>query len=295
MVTKSDNTIGNPYHSDENGQFTSPNESNSSKSISFVPKITSFGKKRTFFSDLTNSEKQDLFDAYNSKHGSEAEAISKLKINYDTSRDKSNEREMKRNMWINDEFNSQHSETKRKDRKATILLGLPGSGKSTIAVPLMNKQGMFVVDADNFKKRISEFRQDPMMVSAVHQESVDLSNRFRKELAKDGWNMVIGKVGGDYESVSGILDDLEKNGYEVDVILNDVPLDVALDRTIGRYERKETSRLVPLSTLINADKNVFNTFDKVLEHPIVKKGSIYSNDVPKGTLPKLLHSFKKGE
>ena len=214
--------------------------------------------------------------------------------NNNTSNIQTSEREFQRQKWLNDELESQLKQgQKRQEKKAVLLLGLPGSGKSTIAEPLMKDMGAFVIDADNFKKRIPEFAQDHKMVSAVHHESVNLANKFRENLASQGYNMVIGKVGGDYESVGYILDELKDNGYQIQVVLNDVPFEVAVDRTIGRYDRGETDRLVPFWTLKAADKNIFNTFDKVLQHPSVIGGKIYSNDVPKGQAPVLLKEFNK--
>ena len=297
MTIKSDNTYGNPYHDEGDGKFTSPNGSGTNGgSISVVPLTTSSGKQRRFYSDYSDKEQQALLVSYNSRHGSELDIIAKLAIEYDTSLDKSENRERKREEWLIDEYNSQMSTPKKYERKATILLGLPGSGKSTIANLVKEQNGAFEVDADIFKeKHIPEFQKDLRMISAVHEESVDLSNRFRRELSDQGANMVIGKVGGDYERIGQLLDELQQSGYQVDVVLNDVPLETAMDRTVGRYERKETNRLVPLHVLLHADKNVFNTFDQILKHGAVVGGKIYSNDVPKGMSPSLLKEFRKGE
>lgn len=296
MAIKSSNKQGNPYHDESTGEFTTAQggSGSSGQVLEVIPKITSLGKPRKFYSEYSNKEKQELFDNYNSKNGAKAQEIALNKINYDTSRNNSELRQMQREQWLEEEFQDQIKFPKKKEKKATILLGLPGSGKSTIATPLMKQNGAFIIDADNFKNKIPEFVKDSSMVSAVHQESVDLSNKFRQNLSQDGYNMIIGKVGGDYESVGYILDELYDNGYDIDVILNDVPLEVAMDRTIGRHERGETKRLVPLAALINADRNIYDTFEQVLNHKGVNGGKIYSNDVPKNSPVRLLKEFKKG-
>ena len=47
-----------------------------------------------------------------------------------------------RNQWLETEFNKQINSRKIKnERLATIILGLPASGKSTIADPLKEKMG----------------------------------------------------------------------------------------------------------------------------------------------------------
>ena len=263
-------------------------------SLSFVPKTTSNGKTRTFFSDLPESEQITLEKNYEDKHADVITQLDYFYDNYNTSKMKTPERDYMRQQWLNNEFNDQMSQgEKKQERKATLILGLPGSGKSTIANPLSKEMGAFIVDADNFKNRIPEFQKDRIMVSAVHHESVNLSNEFRRELANNGYNMIIGKVGGDYKSVEDVINNLSDNGYQIEVILNDIPFEQAIDRTIGRYDRGETDRLIPFWTTKVADKNVFDTFDQVLRHPSVTGGKIYSNDVPKGQPPVLLNEYKK--
>ena len=263
-------------------------------SISYVPKITSKGKKRYFFKDLDEGTKARMERDYIYKHFDILSQLDYLYDNFNTSKINTQERQLLRSKIVNDEFEAQLEKgPKEKGKKATLLLGLPGSGKSSIATPLSKEMGAFIVDADNFKNRIPEFQKDHKMVSAVHHESVDLANNFMNALSDQDYNMIIGKVGGDYESVKYILDDLHNKGYEIDVILNDLPFEEAIDRTIGRYDRGETDRLIPFWTLKVADSGVFDTFDSVLKHPGVKGGKIYSNDVPKGSNPLLLKEFKK--
>lgn len=275
------------------GQFA-PKSATSSGSISCVPQKTSTGQDRYFFKDLNEQQQREMERDYINKHIDILSQLDYLYDNFNTSKINSPERQMLRHKIVNDEFQKQMSEgPKQKGKTATLLLGLPGSGKSSIASPLAKETGSFIVDADNFKNRIPEFQKDHKMVSAVHHESVNLSNDFMDGLSDQGYNMIIGKVGGDYESVGYILDSLADKGYRVNVILNDLPFDIALDRAIGRYDRGETDRLIPFWTLKVADGAVFDTFDKVLEHPAVMGGKVFSNDVPKGTSPVLLKEFKK--
>ena len=280
------------------GQFAPKNGSDvaqgSESSISYAPKLTSLGLKRVFFSDLSPEEQEKKRIDYIKKHYDLFAVNDYLYDNFNTSKINTPERNFKRRMWIAKEFERQMAESpKKRNKKATLLLGLPGSGKSTIATPLSKQEGMFIVDADEFKKMIPEFQKDEKMVSAVHHESVNLADEFMKALSDKGYNMCIGKVGGDYESVEYILNDLSSKGYDVDVILNDLPLDEAIARAEDRFDSGRSKRMIPFWTLKTADKNVFDTFDKVLKHPSVKSGKIYSNDVPEGTAPVLLHEFKK--
>lgn len=280
------------------GQFAPKNVSeagaSSSASLSYVPQVTSKGTKRVFFPDLPKAQQRQIEKQYEDTHSDIVKVLDYFYDNHRTSLIDSEERNFMRQSWINDEFNEQMAQgPKKQERKATLVLGLPGSGKSTISGPLTKSISAFLIDADNFKNRIPEFQKDKKMVSAVHHESVNLADTFRNELAKNGYNMVISKVGGDFPSVKDILDTLSHENYQIDVILVDVPFEEAIDRTIGRFDRGETDRYVPFYTTKVADKNIFKTFDTVLEHPSVVGGSMYSNDVPNGSAPQLLKEFKK--
>lgn len=300
-----------PAGSSKGGQFAPKNATdiangaeqkveNNSTSVSYVPKTTSAGQKRVFFADLSKEDQERIIRSYNETHADLIQHINYLNETAQTWLINTDARNFQREQWIDAEFDSQLKlGPKKQEKKAVLILGLPGSGKSTIAIPAAKENGAFIIDADNFKQRIPEFQNDNAMVSACHWESCDLADKFQDNLMKDGYNIVLGKVGSSYEDGnSGIkqcLDKLAENNYSVEVVLVDVPLEVAIDRTIGRFDRGETTRLVPFTPLVHADKNVFNTFDQALKHPVVKNGKLYSNDVNKGEQPILLHEFNKNQ
>lgn len=201
-----------------------------------------------------------------------------------------------REQWVKDEINEQLNKSqKNKWKKATIVLGLPGSGKSTIAEPLAKMRGSFIIDADEMKKRIPEFQQDENNICKVHEESVDLSNKMMDELMGSGYNMVIGKVGGHAPSIINLVKALKENGYDIDVIVNDVPFEESINRNIDRYKSGRSNRVVPLSTIFDSDSKIFDTFDQLMEMDEVNGGAIYSNDVLYGQKPQLLKTFKNKE
>lgn len=274
------------------GQGSAP-VSGAGSSLEYAPKMTRSGSSRVFFNDLPQETQQELMDNFNLSHADILLTSDYYYDNFKTSNIDTDERDFQRKIWVNDELEEQFKNgPKKREKKAVLVLGLPGSGKSTIANPLLEQMGAFGIDADNFKERIPEFKKDPRMAGAVHQESVDMSLDMMNELAQQGYNLVASKVGGDVESVKPYMDMWEKNGYQVEVVLVDVPLQVAMDRTIGRFDRGETTRLVPLWTIKTADKEVFNTFDKLMEYPNVVGGKIYNNDVEEGQEPELLHEYK---
>lgn len=134
----------------------------------------------------------------------------------------------------------------RSDRQATILLGAPAAGKSTVANPLARARGAMIVDADEAKKLIPEY-EGGIGASAVHEESSILSADVLARAVGEGKNMVLPKVGATPGSIEQLASRLAANGYRVDLVLIDVPGDEAIRRMIGRFIA--TGRIIPLDVL----------------------------------------------
>lgn len=316
MAIKSSNTQGNPYHDESTGQFTSESNGSSRQSDSkilnalglnsgeaktfhfvkgdiknSVPQINLDGSKRIFISDLNPEERMNYI-----------QNLRKYDINNPlTDNDKDTldintpERQAFREQAIEDEINKQLSEGDKKyDRKATIIFGLPASGKTTLAQYLKKQDGSFEIDSDLFTERIPEFQNDPRQISAVHREAGSMSKKMMNEIAKKGGNMIIGKVGGgiDTKYLESFLDDLNENGYEVEIVLNDLPLEEGIRRNLKRH-KEGNPRLVPAIVSVMADRTVFDNVAKLMNHPSVVGGSVYSNDVPIGTAPKFIRKLEK--
>ncbi len=266
----------------------------SGSSIDCVPVFNRDGSQRIFYSDLSDAEKESFERDNFGKYSEIFRIQDELYDNFNTSKIDTEERRMFRSSAIQDEIDEQMSKgPKKKGREAAIVLGLPGSGKSTVAGPLMESMGAFILDADNFKSRIPEFQKDERMVSAVHGESVMMMDEMMSDVTDEGYNVVIGKVGGENSGVPDIIENLAGKGYTVKLILVDVPVDTTIKRMLGRYNRGETKRLIVPWVFFNADKHIFNTFDEAIKHPAVTEGMIYSNDVEYGQEPILLKRTNK--
>ena len=260
-----------------------------------LPKTTSKLEKRKWAADMSINDfaryDKMLYDIV----GDIIYEINERALQYQTINDNSYERILLRKKIINDEINQQKQKKKSYERKAIIVLGLPASGKSSISDRLENITGSYIIDADNIKKRIPEYQQDKKNLSVVHSESVNISNTMMSELSSQGANMIIGKVGGYYEDIKDIVDNLSKDGYTCDVILNDVPFDITIERNLERYKQGKTDRIVPLSVIYDSDGKIQDTYDRLMELDNVNGGAIYSNDVPYGQAPKLITTHKKAE
>ena len=314
MATKSSNTYGNPYH-DEEGKFTSKENNGSgvkeenkvldkmglAPQSSFkaekgelqrsVPQTNADGSPRIFYNNLKPEEKM----AYIRKLRSTDIAKPMTDNDIDTLDIKTPERQAFREQTIENEINRQLKEgEKGYDRKATIIFGLPASGKTTLAQYLKKKDGSFEIDSDFFTEQIPEFKADPSMISAVHREAGAMSKKMMNDIAEKGGNMIIGKVGGgiDTKYLESFLDDLYKNNYEVEIVLNDIPLEEGIKRNLKRH-KEGNPRLVPSMVSIVADATLFDNVAKLMNHPSVVGGSVYSNDVPFGREPKFIRTLDK--
>ena len=308
MYVENKGGIGNPYH-DDLGRFTDKNgdgtnldelfgvksESDSKKSITFVPKTTSKNELRKWAKDMVLAEKAKYDEEMYKLVGDKLRRINENAKN-PTILDNSYERILFRKKTISEEIESQTKESpKLYERKAIILLGLPASGKSSIANELLGPTGSFIIDADNMKEKIPEFIENDENICKVHEESVEMSNDMMYQIMQSGGNMIIGKVGGWFPDIEKIVLSLAKEGYQCDIVLNDLPYDITIERNMERYKNGKTKRIVPLPIIYDSDEEIFKTYDKLMEMKEVNGGAIYSNDVLYGQKPKLIATNKNAE
>lgn len=99
-----------------------------------------------------------------------------------------------------------------RDRKAIVLCGLPGSGKSTIA--RQYKGDYAVVDPDVVKWLLPEYNGGD--ASFVHRESTKIASWVNQYLAIRGFNVVVPMIG-DNDSLRRVKHVYEEAGYEVEI------------------------------------------------------------------------------
>lgn len=120
------------------------------------------------------------------------------------------------------------------NRQATIVLGPPAAGKSTVANRIAQARGASIIDGDEAKKILPEYR-DGIGANAVHEESQDIVNGVLERAVTNGDNIVIPKVGKSFDSIDGLVNSLKEDGYTVSVLNVAVPSDVAYVRMISRF------------------------------------------------------------
>lgn len=266
-----------------------------------VPKKTFSGEERKFHSTAkwSNTEKRrferNLEEQDRAVYGEDFINRAIDKNVPDTLENESTERRIQRRKWVEDEIIAQeNARTIKHEHHATIVLGLPGSGKSTIANPILENTGAFEIDSDIFKTNyIPEFREDPTKSVATQHEAAWLANRMKKKIVVSGANLMIGKVGGNYKQIKYIIKYLKSKGYTIDVVYNDLPLSETLKRNDNRFksaqEKGGVGRYVPRTYVYESAEGVPKTINSLIRHNRDIDGlTIYSNDVAMGEKPKLL-------
>lgn len=118
------------------------------------------------------------------------------------------------------------------NRTATIVLGLPGSGKSTLSGPLV-KEGRLEIEGDNAKAMLPEFAGG-VGAYAVHEESSSIMRRVLAKAMAAGDDIIWPRI----DSADKIVKDIQSlhdAGYQVNVKFADVPAPVAINSAITRF------------------------------------------------------------
>jgi len=150
----------------------------------------------------------------------------------------------------------------RSERRAIVQAGPPGAGKTSIREHLLGdaSKSFLVVDADEFKTRLlreavadgsyeswikpaavrereaAGERFHPMELSSlVHAESADLADRQRRDAIRGGKDIVIDTVLSSDTKARQIMGELERAGYDVQVVDVEVPREVSEERIRTRW------------------------------------------------------------
>lgn len=139
------------------------------------------------------------------------------------------------------------------ERQAMILLGLPASGKSTVAQVMSDIRGAYLIDSDIAKRKFPEFNF-PNGATWVHEESDEIAlcrvNGVVSHCLQNGLNMVIPKIGSKQETIKELFEHIKSFDYDVSLGLVDLPKAEAVYRAMNRY--KNSKRYVPIQKIIES-------------------------------------------
>ena len=121
-------------------------------------------------------------------------------------------------------------ELREKEKLGIVLLGAPGSGKSTFAnqVILPNNRNTKVFSTDEISKL---FTKDP---NVYHVGSAELNIQYLKNFIKTGQNFIYDTTGGNERAVFEVCKKANNAGYKIIFVLILVDLPTAKDQNILR-------------------------------------------------------------
>lgn len=133
----------------------------------------------------------------------------------------------------------------RQEHRMDIVLGLPGSGKSSVFTnPLSQKYGSRVIDTDDFRGYIPEY--NGLNSGAVHDEASAIKDMVLNDAIARGDNILLSVIGDNAETLKAKIARYNALGYDVHLHLNELPSEKSLGRVLTRYLEDEGHRYVPL-------------------------------------------------
>ncbi len=172
-----------------------------------------------------------------------------------------------------------------REKKATVLLGPPASGKSTYAEKYATARHAALIDSDEAKRVIPEFNRG-IGASAVHEESAIMAHEVQAKLMSEGSNIVIPKVGHNADGIHSLIETLKANGYSVDLVGIKTSYDNAFRRMIGRFA--STGRLIDPAYVRAVGEKPTDTYRTLKEQGVADRYAEIDNNGKRGEAPQIL-------
>lgn len=184
---------------------------------------------------------------------------------------------------------------------ATLMGGGGASGKGTIlrfleSKGLIKADGAVHIDPDELKAEIPEYKAiiakgDSRAAAVVHEESSALAKRVLAAAIEKNADIILDRTLADPMKALAEIRMLKAAGYEVQ--LHGVTVDPvnAVRRADRRAQR--TMRFVPPRELLKAHKGFAAGFEKLAAE--ADHTTLYDNEVPEGTAPRMLASQESGK
>lgn len=151
---------------------------------------------------------------------------------------------------------------KNKNRRADVIIGLPASGKSTIADKLIDAHGSLLIDADKAKALLPEWNGGKGS-TMVHKEGSRLAQRdVMARAIEAGDNVVFPTLGRFADKLEAIFKNLTDKGYKINLHYVDAPLEISRARAEKRF--KERGQHIPENILSKqTELDIRNTYYKL--------------------------------
>jgi hypothetical protein len=162
--------------------------------------------------------------------------------------------------------------SENKDRIAVIITGLPAAGKSRLTNEVKDLIKGIVVDSDDYKKLIPEYKNG-IGTSSVHNESKEIFKKMLKKTIINGDNIIIPTLGRNEEPLIKIINSLKSKEYGIALVRVDVPLTTAELRNIKRAIK--TGRYVDGEIITKeVDNNIKTIYNKLTKEQINVRAEI---------------------
>lgn len=138
--------------------------------------------------------------------------------------------------WDGQDYNGEV----RHDKRMDIVIGLPGSGKSSVYTERLSQEYKSrVIDTDDFRGYIPEYNGSN--ASMVHREASRIRNRLLNSALDNGDNILLSTIGADAQKLATQIQKYKDEGYSVYLHLNELPNNKSLARAVGRYISEDGS------------------------------------------------------
>lgn len=185
----------------------------------------------------------------------------------------------------------------KSEKQAVIVIGLPASGKSSIASMIADKYGAVMLDSDFAKRKLPEYNEHIYGATIVHAESTEITFGFSNNTGnlkslyafclENDHNIIIPKIGQSAKNILYLAKSLkEQNGYDVHLIAVELTKRDATKRALERFKR--TSRYVPLGLIFDQygnDSHLCYYYLRSKYSNIFKSFGAIFNGVDKGQEP----------
>lgn len=178
---------------------------------------------------------------------------------------------------IADSVYNKDIDKRSRNREATIILGLPGAGKSTFAEPLLQK-GALEIDPDLVKPQLPEY-DNGIGAFAVHEESSAITRGVLEKAMTNGDDFVWPRIDSP-EKMLADLKSLKDAGYKVNIKYIDVDPAVALQNAVNRFVK--TGRYVSMETIKSYGDSPRTAYEAVLKSGMVDGHESYKSVYGKG-------------
>lgn len=179
--------------------------------------------------------------------------------------------------------------------RVDVLIGLPASGKSTIADYISRLYKSRLIDNDDVKALFSDFNRG-LNSNYLHNESRFVHDQILGQAARRGDNIILPVVGHSFSSVAKQIALLKAKGYNVHLHMTDLAQSKAVGRSLNRMISPDSIRYLPPSYLMGVDPgNISATYDRLVKEGLVNANTKWNTDIPKGANPVLIESSDIGD